>query len=44
MPPSLMESQFDALEPLDSDERGMAIDVGQSVDAIVDGIRPVSRG
>jgi gluconokinase len=36
MPPSLMESQFDALEPLDSDERGLAIDAGQSVDTIVE--------
>jgi gluconokinase len=36
MPPSLMESQFNALEPLDSDERGLAIDVGQSIDTIVE--------
>jgi gluconokinase len=36
MPPSLMESQFSALEPLDSDEPGLAIDVGQSVDTIVE--------
>ena len=36
MPSSLVMSQFDALEPLDPDERGMAIDVGQSVDAIVE--------
>jgi gluconokinase len=36
MPASLMESQFSALEPLDSDERGLAIDVGQSVDTIVE--------
>jgi gluconokinase len=36
MPPSLAMSQFDALEPLDSDERGLAIDVGRSVDAIVE--------
>ena len=36
MPPSLMTSQFDELEPLDSDERGMAIDVGNSVDIIVE--------
>jgi gluconate kinase len=31
-----MESQFNALEPLDSDERGKAIDVGQSLDTIVE--------
>jgi len=36
MPPSLVISQFDALEPLDPDERGMAIDVGRSVDAVVE--------
>jgi gluconokinase len=36
MPPSLATSQFDVLEPLDSDERGLAIDVGQSVDTIVE--------
>lgn len=36
MPVSLMTSQFDTLEPLDPDERGMTIDVGQSVDAIVE--------
>jgi gluconate kinase len=29
-------SQFDALEPLDPDENGMAIDVGLSVDTIVE--------
>jgi gluconokinase len=36
MPPSLATSQFNVLEPLDSDERGLAIDVGQSVDTIVE--------
>jgi gluconokinase len=36
MPPSLLMSQFDALEPLDPDENGMAIDVAQSVDTIVE--------
>lgn len=36
MPASLVMSQFEALEPLDPDERGMAIDVGHSVDAIVE--------
>ena len=46
MPSSLVMSQFDALEPLDPDERGMSIDVGRSVDAIVEtfvqylGLRP----
>ena len=36
MPSSLVMSQFDALEPLDPDERGMTIDVAQSVDTIVE--------
>jgi gluconokinase len=35
MPPSLLKSQFDALEALGPDERGTTIDVGQSVDSIV---------
>ena len=36
MPSSLLASQFDALQPLEPDEQGMAVDVGQSVEAIVD--------
>jgi gluconokinase len=36
MPASLLKSQFDALEPLAPDEYGMAIDVGHSVDTIVE--------
>jgi carbohydrate kinase (thermoresistant glucokinase family) len=36
MPSSLVMSQFDALEPLDADEHGMAVDVGQGVEAIVE--------
>jgi len=36
MPSSLVTSQFDALEPLEPDEHGMAIDVGQNVEAIVE--------
>ncbi len=36
MPSSLMLSQFEALEPLEDDERGLTVDVGQSVDAVVD--------
>lgn len=35
MPPTLLQSQSDALQPLEPDERGMTIDVAQSVDAIV---------
>ena len=36
MPSSLVVSQFEALEPLDSDEHGLAMDVGQSVGTIVE--------
>jgi gluconokinase len=36
MPSSLVMSQFDALEPLEADERGLVVDVGQSVDGIVE--------
>ena len=36
MPAALLDSQFDTLEPLESDERGTAIDVDQDIDAIVE--------
>jgi gluconokinase len=36
MPASLLKSQFDTLEPLGPDERGIAIDVDQSIDTVVD--------
>lgn len=36
MPASLLQSQFDTLEPLSPDEPGTTIDVDQSIDAIVD--------
>lgn len=35
MPASLLDSQFDTLEPLAEDEAGAVIDVDQTVDAIV---------
>jgi|SRR4051812_36982783 gluconokinase len=35
MPESLVQSQFDALEPLGPDERGVVVDLGLPVDAIV---------
>ena len=35
MPASLLQSQFDTLEPLDPDEDGLGIDVDQDVDSIV---------
>ena len=36
MPASLLASQFETLEPLEPDERGVAVDVDQDIDAIVD--------
>ncbi|GCD91424.1 gluconokinase [Nocardioides sp. LS1] len=36
MPASLLASQFATLEPLEADERGIVVDVDQSVDAIVE--------
>ncbi|MCE5291772.1 MAG: gluconokinase [Nocardiaceae bacterium] len=36
MPASLLASQFATLEPLDADERGVVVDVDQSIDAIVE--------
>ncbi|WP_395311729.1 gluconokinase [Mycobacterium sp. AMU20-3851] len=35
MPASLLASQFETLEPLAPDESGLTIDVGQSIDSIV---------
>ena len=34
MPPSLLESQLDTLEPLEPDEHGMDVDPALSVDQI----------
>ena len=36
MPAALLASQFDTLEPLESDERGTTIDVDQDIDSIVE--------
>lgn len=36
MPASLLKSQFDTLEPLEPDEHGIAVDVDQSIDAIIE--------
>ncbi|PVY29953.1 gluconokinase [Williamsia muralis] len=36
MPPSLLSSQFHTLEPLADDERGIVIDIDQSIDDIVE--------
>lgn len=35
MPPSLLASQFETLEPLAADENGIAINVDQDIDSIV---------
>jgi gluconokinase len=35
MPASLLASQFETLEPLSADERGVVIDVDQDIDSIV---------
>ena len=37
MPASLLTSQFQTLEPLAPDERGVVLDVDQSVDELVAG-------
>lgn len=36
MPASLLKSQFQTLESLEADERGIAIDVDRNIDSIVD--------
>lgn len=36
MPPALLRSQFDALEPLAADETGLTVDVDRDVGAIID--------
>jgi gluconokinase len=41
MPESLVQSQFDALEPLEDDERGIVVDLARPVDDIVDEVASV---
>jgi gluconokinase len=36
MPATLLASQFDTLEPLQRDERGVTVDVDQDIDSIVE--------
>ena len=43
MPASLLASQFETLEPLEDDENGVAIDVDQNIDSIVDEYRFADR-
>ena len=38
MPPSLLESQLDALEPLEADEPGVTVETTESVDELVSAI------
>lgn len=44
MPPSLLQSQFDTLEPLEADEPGDVFDVTAPVDTVVDEVRRFVRG
>lgn len=39
MPPALLQSQFDTLEPLESDEAGVVVDVALPVDEVMDRVR-----
>jgi gluconokinase len=41
MPESLVQSQFDALEPLEDDERGIVVNLARPVDDIVDEVASV---
>jgi gluconokinase len=36
MPPALLRSQFDTLEPLGADEHGVTVDIGHDVEDIID--------
>jgi len=36
MPASLLQSQFDTLEPLEDDERGVTLDVDAPLEDVVD--------
>ena len=44
MPASLVASQFETLEPLQPDERGITIDIDQSIDSIVEEYVSRTRG
>ncbi|WP_395242510.1 gluconokinase [Agromyces sp. MMS24-K17] len=39
MPASLLDSQFEAFEPLEPDERGIVVDIGLRPEALVDDVR-----
>jgi gluconokinase len=44
MPPTLLRSQFDALEPLGADEAGVTVDAGHDVHSIVEAFLAWSAG
>ncbi len=48
MPPSLLRSQFDTLEPLEVDETGILLDVSHDLDEVMSAalasVRPDSTG
>ncbi len=44
MPASLLQSQFDTLEPLDDDERGVLLDVDAPLDDVVDAAAAAVEG
>jgi len=43
MPPSLLRSQFETLEPLEPDEEGIAVDTAASVETIVEQVEAALR-
>jgi len=43
MPPSLLRSQFDTLEPLGSDETGVVVDVGLPLEEVMAQVREAVR-
>lgn len=44
MPPTLLQSQFDALEPLGADEQGVVVDVSEEAETIVDTLLASATG
>jgi gluconokinase len=44
MPAALLRSQFETLEPLGVDEPGVTVDIGQSVDAVIDTLVAIASG
>jgi gluconokinase len=44
MPPALLRSQFDALEPLGADEHGVVVDISEDAQTIVDAVLASATG